>query len=269
MFGESFAEAWRRRFGTEPTAAGHGLDRLLAHRSVRDFIPRPLAPELRSVLFAAAQSAATSSHLSGWSAIAVDDPELRESMAIACGDQRQIRSAGMFLAFLIDHARLRECAARHGVEPTGLDTLEMVVVSAVDAAIAAERLVVAAEALGLGTCYIGALRNQPERVAELLHLPRGTFGLFGLCVGEPTAEARAEIKPRLGSAVQFMSDRYAASPDLPEFEDRMATFYASQGQDASVRWSARTARRVTVAGLSGRERLGAAMRAQGLLAAEF
>jgi hypothetical protein len=144
----------------------------------------------------------------------------------------------------------------------------MILVSAVDAAIAAERLVVAAEAIGLGTCYIGAMRNQPERVAELLQLPKGTFGLFGLCIGEPTPEARAEIKPRPAAEVQFMVDRYVRSQTIGEFEDRMAEFYASQGQDASVRWSARMARRVTIAGLNGRERLGSAMRTLGFLAAE-
>ena len=57
--------------------------------------------------------------------------------------------------------------------------------------------VVAAESLGLGTVYIGAMRNDPQRVAELVGLPKQAVVVFGLCVGHPDPAAKAEVKPRL------------------------------------------------------------------------
>ena len=54
----------------------------------------------------------------------------------------------------------------------------------------------AAEALGLGICYIGAIRNQPQAVIDLLGLPRLLFPISGMTVGWPAAEPM--IRPRLG-----------------------------------------------------------------------
>ena len=61
--------------------------------------------------------------------------------------------------------------------------LETFLVANIDVALAAQNAVVAAESIGLSTVYIGAMRNDPERVAGLLGLPKQCFVLFGLCVG--------------------------------------------------------------------------------------
>jgi nitroreductase len=58
-------------------------------------------------------------------------------------------------------------------------------VAVIDAALAAQNAVVAAEALGLGTVSIGALRNRPLDVAAELGLPPRVLPIFGLCVGWP------------------------------------------------------------------------------------
>lgn len=65
---------------------------------------------------------------------------------------------------------------------SSLDTFLMAVV---DAALAAQNAVVAAESLALGTCYIGAIRNRSQEMAAELGLVPGTFATFGLCVGHP------------------------------------------------------------------------------------
>jgi len=53
--------------------------------------------------------------------------------------------------------------------------------------------VIAAESLGIGSCYIGDILERGETHAELLHLPRYTFPVTMLClVGqEPAAHRRA------------------------------------------------------------------------------
>ena len=53
----------------------------------------------------------------------------------------------------------------------------------------------AAESLGLGTCYIGGLRNQPRAVIELLGLPKLMFPITGLTLGWP--DAPTTLRPRL------------------------------------------------------------------------
>lgn len=56
--------------------------------------------------------------------------------------------------------------------------------------IAAQNAVVAAEALGLGSCYIGDIVENAEEVAELLDLPPYTIPLSMLIIGTPRKERR-------------------------------------------------------------------------------
>ena len=73
--------------------------------------------------------------------------------------------------------------------------VENFLVAAVDTGLAAQTAAIAAESLGLGICYIGAIRNSPEAVAELLHLPRLSFAITGMTLGWPAAQP--QLKPRL------------------------------------------------------------------------
>lgn len=255
MYDETFAEAWRLRYGTDPELPVPELARFLCHRSVRAFDHRPIDTGLRHALMACAQSAATSSNLQLWSAISIDDPDRREAIAALCADQDQVRQAPWFVAFLADHHRLRRAARKHGEEAAGLDYIEFFAMAVIDAALAAERMVCAAQAIGLGVCYIGALRNDAEGVRALLELPEGVFGAFGLCLGWPHPEAKAEIKPRLAQDAVWFQERYDPASDTDEYDSRMTPFYLAQGMRGEVTWSMRSGRRVDGRHMSGRDRL--------------
>jgi nitroreductase len=263
IFNEKLSETWPKRYGTKAPDSSHSLDKFLTHRSVRKYSGKPIEPELRELLFAAAQSAATSSNLSAWSAVVVDDPDQREKLAKLVGNQSQVREAALFLAFLADHAKLSASAKSQGESPAGLEAVEMLLVSAIDAALAAERLVCAAESIGIGSCYIGSLRNDPAGVAEVLQLPHGTFGLFGLCLGYPDPSAPPSVKPRMQQAEVFHQDVYPEGWDPSDYNRRMSEFYLEEGMKGDVTWTMRSGKRVTLPGLNGRDTLLAALQKQG------
>jgi FMN reductase (NADPH) len=54
---------------------------------------------------------------------------------------------------------------------------------------------VAAESLGLGMCYIGAIRNHPRQIIEILALPELVFPISGMTLGWPAKTPK--IRPRL------------------------------------------------------------------------
>jgi len=124
-----------------------------------------------------------------------------------------------------------------------MEYAEFTTMAVIDASLAAERMVCAAEAIGLAICYIGALRNDPEGVAQALKLPHGTFGLFGLCLGHPAAGCAADIKPRLGQPAVWFREEYPPAPDVSEYDVRMKAFYLAQGMKGDFSWSARSGRR--------------------------
>ncbi len=185
-------------------------------------------------------------------------------MTALCDNQVHVQSAPWFLAFVTDCHRLQQVAANVGEEAKGLDFAEFYTMAVIDTALAAERLVVAAEMIGMGACYIGALRNDVAGVARALDLPPLTFGAFGLCLGWPAEGSRAAIKPRLAQDSVWFREKYPSAVDVSDYDSRMKDFYKSQGMNEAISWSMRSGRRVDEHHLTGREALKPWLEDQGL-----
>ena len=265
------ASLYQARYGSPdvavPAAGSTLIDHLLAHRSVRAYLPDPVNDHQLAAIVAAAQSAASSSNLHAWSVVAVRDPARKSRLAVLAGDQPHIRQAPLLLVWLADLARLEQVAQKVGEEHVALDYLEMFEVGVIDAALAAQNAVSAAESLGLGTVYIGAMRNRPEEVAAELQLPPRVVAMFGLCVGTPDPEQPAAVKPRPPQSVVLHKETYslpAQAAGLESYDTAMSAFYASQGMKVRGTWSNHSAKRVRdAAALSGRDRLVEALHRRG------
>lgn len=237
----------------------------LAHRSVRAYLPDPLPDTVVPTLVAAAQSAATSSNLQLWSVIAVRDADRRARLARLAGGQAHVARAPLLLVWLADLARARRIAQARRGDTEGGDFVESALVAFVDAALAAQNAALAAESLGLGTVYIGALRNHPVEVAAELALPPHVVAAFGLVVGRPDPAVAAAVKPRLPQEVVLHHETYDLERQdgpVAAYDDVIGAFYAAEGLPG--RWVDRVADRFgSVAGLRGRDRLRAALRERG------
>jgi nitroreductase len=257
------------RYGAAVPAAGPwnaSIAGMLDHRSVRGYRPDALPPGTLETLVAAAQSAATSSNLQTWSVVSVEDPAARAVMTEVAGGQKHIMECPLFLVFLADVGRNERMGIAEGTPLAGTPYLETFLVAAIDAALAAQNAVVAAESLGLSTVYIGALRNDTQRVADTLGLPPGTAGVFGLCVGYPKAGSEGEVKPRLPQATILHRGRYDAAGETAAravYDAEMSGF-SQRNEMAADTWTARVISRIgTIKALRGRDRLAAALNALG------
>jgi len=239
---------------------------LLSHRSVRGYRPDALPDGTLESLIAAAQSAATSSNLQTWSVVAVHDPAARAAMAKAAGNQKHIEQCPLFLVWCADVSRNARLGEQEGVELPTLPYLETFLVAAIDAALAAQNAVVAAESLGLSTVYIGALRNDPALVSELLGLPAGVMGVFGLCVGHAAPGVTNEVKPRLAQSAVLFHDRYgsAEEPALRAAYDAEMAQFSARHEMGATSWSQRViARMGRLSAMAGREKLSDILRGLG------
>lgn len=266
-------DALTQRYGAahpahDPIAerAGPLLQTLLAHRSVRAYLPDALPEGTLESLVAAAQSAATSSNLQAWSVVAVEDAARKARLSELVGGQAHVREAPLFLVWIADLSRLDRTAARLDRTAGANRYLEMFVVAAVDAALAAQNAAIAAESMGLGTVYIGAIRNRPDEVAAELKLPRGAFPIFGLCVGRPDPSRPASVKPRLAQRTVLHRETYGIDGEVEavaDYDAAMLRFQQSQNMPAQP-WSSQASQRVAgPESLSGRHRLAAQLKAQG------
>jgi nitroreductase len=239
------------------------LETIINHRSVRGFLPDALPPGTLELLIAAAQSASTSSNLQVWSVVAIEEPVHKARLATLAGDQQFIRDAPLLLVWLADLARIDAIAAERQQTVEGTQYLEEFIVGVVDAALAAQSALIAAESLGLGSVYIGAMRNLPEQVAAALKLPPHAFAVFGMSVGWPDPAKATDIKPRLPQRVVLHRETYdaaSARDAVEEYNAIMNGFQKEQGMRA-VEWTQQCIGRVKdAAALRGRERMREALR---------
>jgi len=266
----AYGAALACRYGTAngPTSIlwNDTIARLLEHKSVRAYRSEPLPDSVVPTLVAAAQSAASSSNLQYWSVVAVTDVERRKQLAQLAGGQQHIIDAPLILLWVADLARAHDIASRNDAPAEGFVFLESFLVAALDAALAAHNAVIAAESLGLGTVYIGALRNRPEEVAAIIELPSNSAVVFGLVVGWPDAERTPGIKPRLPQSAVLHHEHYSSAVQaaaVERYDGTARVFQQSQGQPA-VGWISQVLQRgASAAALHGRDRLADALKALG------
>ncbi|MDH2328993.1 nitroreductase family protein [Cereibacter sp. SYSU M97828] len=180
----------------------------LRHRSVRSFLPDALPLGTVQTLVAAASSAPTSSNVQAWSVIAVQDPARKSRIAQMAGGQKHIVDAPLLLVWVADLSRHARVAERRGQRLEAIDFTETLLLASLDAALAAQNALVAAESLGFGTVYIGALRNHPEELAAELGLPPHAYAVVGLVVGHPDPAVATQVKPRLPQSAVLHLEQY-------------------------------------------------------------
>jgi nitroreductase len=204
----------------------------LEHRSVRGFLPDAPPPEALEAIIAAAQSASTSSNLQQWSVIAIADPARKARLSALCNNQKAILDAPVFLAWLADLSRLERLAPADDPAVSAMGSFESLVEGLIDATLAAQNAVLAAEALGLGAVFIGSLRNRPQEIAAELRLPPRVAPLFGVCIGRPAPHALAGVKPRLPQPAVLHHETYSQDADasVPQYEEVTRRYQAAEGR---------------------------------------
>ncbi|MFT6625769.1 MAG: nitroreductase [Cycloclasticus sp.] len=201
---------------------------LKSHRSIRKFTDQAVSDELINEIVACGQAAASSSNVQATTVIRIRDGEKRTKLAELAGGQPYVASAGAFLVFCADlHRSKLACELQAGDFSEGMT--EHFIIATVDVALFAQNCVVAAESLGLGICYIGGLRNNPQEVSELLELPNQVYPVFGLCLGYPGQNP--EVKPRLPLSTVLKEENYQQPSDLSGiqlYDEHIRAYYRSR-----------------------------------------
>jgi FMN reductase (NADPH) len=209
------------------------IELISQHGSCRRYKPDPVPATVIETIVGAGQRASTSSNLQTYSVIAVTDTNKREQLYELCGQQKHIAEAPVFLAFCADLARLdRVCQLREYSQVA--EYTENFLIAVVDAGIVAQNAALAAQSLGLGICYIGAIRNHPREVIGLLGLPELVFPITGMTVGYPEVQPR--LRPRLPLREILHYESYHAPIDdaLQEYDQEMIETGIYKGRQVPV-----------------------------------
>lgn len=196
-----------------------------SHRSIRKYKDQPIPEELLQEIVSCAQWAPSSHHVQAYSVIVVRSSETKQKLSALTGNQRWVAECPVFLVFCADYYRLAQACEMHG-QKLAADEVESLLVGAVDTALAAENVLLAARSHGLGGVMIGGIRNNPRDVAEVLGLPALTIPIMGVCLGYPAQDIPQ--KPRLPKQAVIHQERYHTEliPEaLKEYEETTAAYY--------------------------------------------
>ena len=190
---------------------------MLDHRSCRRFDTEPVPEALLNAVLAAAFAAPSKSDLQQRCVIRVRDRQKLGRISRYSDSIQWIADAPVFLVWCGDNRRIRRLAEWRG-NPYANDHLDAFMNAAVDAGIALQAFITAAESVGLGCCPVSEVRNRVFDLSEELALPPHVFPVAGMALGWP-AETPV-ISMRLPPAMTVHEDRY----DDSSLEEQVADY---------------------------------------------
>ena len=202
------------------------IDLLKNHRSIRKFKKEPVSDEKVLTIIEAAGAASTSNFIQAYSVIRVTSKKNRKQIAELAGSQTWVKASPLFIVFCADLKRSENaCLFENKKMASGFT--EQFIIATVDVALAAQNAMIAAESLDLGGVFIGGIRNDPEKVCELLKIPNHVYPVFGMCLGYP--DEKPEQKPRLRVNVILKEDYYHEDlTDLKRYNKTCSDYYQNR-----------------------------------------
>jgi len=193
------------------------LELLNNRRTVRAFQERPIEEEHLSLLKQATLRAPTAGNMALYSVVEVSDSEKKKTLAGICDNQEMISKAPLVWVFLADMQKWVNYFQESGAVERGKEQMNVsyrkpglgdLHLCMQDAIIAAQNAVVAAEALAIGSCYIGDVIEQFEDLRDLLELKQYTIPACMLIFGYPKGKGPIKLTPRCPAPSVFMENRY-------------------------------------------------------------
>ena len=171
-------------------AAVDAYEAILTRRSIRRFARRPVSREQLERLLEAARWAPSAGNLQPWVFVVVTSAEVKAALAAAAYGQRFVAEAAAVIGV---------AAAPPEDSPYGRRGRELYCLQ--DTAAAVQNVLLAAHAMGLGTCWVGAFDD--DAVARTLDLKKGERPVALIAVGYAAGEGRSSRRP-LSAVVRWM-----------------------------------------------------------------
>ncbi len=210
-------------------------------RSIRLYTDDPITESERKQILQATMRAPTAGNMMLYSVIEITDQELKKQLSETCDHQPFIAKAPWALIFLADYQRWYDYFRFSGVEEKCRERqVEFrkphegdLFLACCDALIAAQTAVMAAESLGIGSCYIGDILENYETHQRLLQLPKYTFPITMVCFGRSAkSELDWKLQPRFPEKFIVHQNGYQPlQPELvSEFENPLTSRYHPEGK---------------------------------------
>jgi FMN reductase [NAD(P)H] len=195
----------------------HTIKLLVERASCRNFKDKKIPEDVMNYILNAGVHAPTGGNLQPYSIIMIKSSETRKKLAEMCG-QDFIARAPVNLVFCIDWHRLERWAALELAPFTARNSFRHFWISFQDTIISAQNICTAADAMGLGSVYIGTIMDLMSEIRDICALPQGVLPVVLLCLGYP--KPALMVRRKLGREVVVHNEQYQELDDT----DLMAAF---------------------------------------------
>lgn len=201
------------------------MKNLLTNRgSVRDYLDKEVSNELLEDLLSQAAQSSNTGNMQTYSVVVTRDEEMKKRLAPLHFNQRMITTAPVVLTFCADFNLFTRWCKESNAEP-GYDNFLSFYSASIDAVIWAQTFCVAAEAAGLGICYLGTTNYNPAEISEILELPELVVPVVTITVGYPAEKPKVSDRLPIASLihnekyeVKDIKEAFSAKESLPEMK---------------------------------------------------
>lgn len=214
--------------------------------SLRKFADRKITEENLNLILESGMRAPTAGNMMLYSIIAIRDEKKKEFLSKSCDNQPFIASAPVVLIFLADLQRqynyynicnVKEFCKEHTLEYRGPGKSDFLL-ACCDAMVAAQNCVIAAESIGIGSCYIGDIMENYETHKEFLNLPDYTFPVGMLVLGYYDETIEKKPRPRFDKEYIVFYEEYRklGSEELRDMYTRNEKLVSPENKLGAKNW---------------------------------
>jgi len=192
------------------------INTILNRVSLRKFSDEMVSKENIDLIIKSAMRAPTAGNQMLYSIIKVENKDTLEKLSHSCDEQPFIKNASFALIFLVDFQKLYDYfgesnflsyCAEQGLTPE-YPELSALLLGSEDAMAAAQNAVIAAESLGVGSCYIGDIIENYEYHKDLFNLEKLSFPLGMLVFGNYPEGYRPSKRSRFDQKYVVFDEKY-------------------------------------------------------------
>ena len=169
------------------------LESMKNRRSIRQYMKKDVSESLLSELFEVASRASNTGNMQLYSVVLTRDQTSKEKQAPFHFNQKMVTEAPVLLTFCADANRFVKWAELRNAD-AGFDNMQTFIAATIDAMLFAQAFCDAAEAKGLGICYLGTTAYNADKIIDALSLPRLVVPIVSVTLGYPAEPVPKQVE---------------------------------------------------------------------------
>jgi nitroreductase len=177
---------------------------LLDRRTIRKYSSELVDEKLLNDLLTKGCRASTTGNMQVYSIIITRNESKKRELLPIHFNQRMITEAPVVLTFCADFNRFNMWCRLRNAEP-GYDNFLSFMTAAIDTLLVAQTVCIAAEAEGMGICYLGTTIYNAHKIIEVLKLPKGVVPVTTITLGWPAEKPDQVDRLPLDAIIHYES----------------------------------------------------------------